>query len=393
MTTASPPSNGHHASLPVRPFEIAAIFAFWTFMAVLATANQLLDPRGRGLQPVIASAPAVLAFSQAYLWAAITTFVFSLVGRHPVDRANLVRRGLLYLALGIVVAILIDAFVAYLRFGVFFLPRRRPPGGHSPFFGLARLFWLDDLITYVAVLAASLARYFFLRFHARREEMTSLVAESARLQAQLAEARLSALRTQLNPHFLFNTLNAVSSLVERDPKGVRRMIARLSDLLRHTLEGSEQQQVPLDRELSFLERYLDIMRIRFEGKLDVSVDVPSTLHTALVPNLFLQPLVENALEHGVGNIAGAARLEIAARRDDEMLHVSVFDNGAGIGEGHDESREGVGLGNTRQRLAQLYGEQQSLVIRRADRGGTIVEVTLPYHTADDLRTSAAPVRW
>src|SRR5207253_9892207 len=148
------------------------------------------------------------------------------------------------------------------------------------------------------------AREYSRRFRAHEKAAAQMAAETAQLQTQLAEARLSALNAQLNPHFLFNTLNAVSSLVERDPRGVRRMIARLSELLRYTLEGGTEHEVVLSQEIAFLERYLEIMQIRFEGKLEVEIQIGDDARDALVPSLILQPLVENAAQHGVDTSAG-----------------------------------------------------------------------------------------
>ena len=150
---------------------------------------------------------------------------------------------------------------------------------------------------YLAVLAAGFAREYFVRDQIRQRQ-------AVELQAQLADARLSALRMQINPHFLFNTLHAISALVDRDPAGVRRMIARLSELLRMTIDRQAADEVPLREELAFLRRYIEIMEIRFQGALHVSTKVDNETLDALVPNLILQPIVENALEHGVSRRNG-----------------------------------------------------------------------------------------
>jgi sensor histidine kinase YesM len=314
--------------------------------------------------------------------------IFWLGGRFSMERANVVSRLALFLAVGIVVAMGVEMLLAFLRSELFDFPmRRRPPAGFSPMLGVTRLFWLDDLMVYFAVLAASFARTYFLRYRARQEEAARLEAQTALLQAELAEARLSALQSQLNPHFLFNTLHAVSSLVERDPRGVRRMIARLSDLLRFTLERTDQQEVALEQELAFLERYLEIMQIRFQGRLEVRTHVDAGVSDALVPTLVLQPLVENAVKHGVGKVDGSGVIEISARRSGDRLVLAVRDNGPGL-DGASTGDEGVGLRNTRARLEQLYGTAQSLTLRTADEGGLVAEITLPYHTGADLRASA-----
>ena len=369
--------------------ELLLIFAFWTFLAVLTAANALLDPRGRGLQPTVASAPVALAFVTSYLWAAVTPFVFRLSSRYSLERGNWPSRVLLFLAVGVGVAVFVDVVTAWLRFDVFFTPRRRPPafGLPAPLVGIPRLWFLDDLIIYIAVLAAGFARDYFLRFRSRQEETVRLQAHAAQLQAQLAEARLSALRTQLDPHFLFNTLHAVSALVERDPRGVRRMISRLSELLRHSLEGAHQQEVPLEQEMKVVERYLEIMQIRFQGRLELDCRLDPAAAGALVPSLILQPLVENAIKHGVEKVSHPGRIEITAAREGERVVLRVRDNGPAFANGGAASSEGVGLRNTRARLEQLYGDDASLALRPADGGGLLAEVSLPYHTSADLRAS------
>jgi two-component system LytT family sensor kinase len=380
--------------IPLRRPELLGIFAFWTFLALLTAANGLLDPRGRGLQPLVAGAPVTLAFVESYLWAALTPFLFWATSRFSIERDNRVTRVFLFVVAGVVVAMLVEAFLAYLRFEVFFVARRRRSAGFNPFFGLTRLFWLDDLMVYFAVVAAGFARDYFRRYQARREEAARLRAQAAELHAQLAEARLAALRTQLDPHFLFNTLHAISTLVERDPRGVRRMIARLSELLRSSLEEGTEQEIPLEKELAFLNRYLEIMQIRFQGRLAVEMRVDGAVLDALVPTLILQPLVENAVKHGVGKLASGGTVEIRAYRDtdEDRLVLRVRDNGPGLEGGDEASREeGVGLANTRARLEQLYGSEQRLTLRPAPDGvGVVAEVTLPYHTRADLRTAAVP---
>ena len=390
MSLAVATSNGHPDSVPLRRSELLGIFAFWTFLAILTAANGLLDPRGRGLQPLLVGAPVTLAFIESYLWAALTPFLFWLTSRYSIERENRVARVVMFVAAGLLVAMVVEVILSYLRFEVFFTARRRRPIAFSPFFGMTRLFWLDDLMVYFAVVAAGFARDYFRRYQGRREEATRLQAQAAALHAQLAEARLAALRTQLNPHFLFNTLHAVSTLVERDPRGVRRMIARLSELLRTSLDGGDEQEVPLEKEIAFLDRYLEIMQIRFQGRLEVGRRVDADVTDALVPTLILQPLVENAVMHGVSKVAGAGMIEIAAYRDDDELVLSVRDNGPGLtgGAGGPEG-SGVGLANTRARLEQLYGPDQSLVFRVPAEGtGLVAEVRLPYHTRGDLRTTS-----
>jgi LytS/YehU family sensor histidine kinase len=213
-----------------------------------------------------------------------------------------------------------------------------------------------------------------LRYYAESHENAT---KAARLESQLAQARLHALKMQLQPHFLFNTLNAISVLVEKNPASARQTILRLADLLRSTLEGSEQDEVPLSQEIEFIMRYLEIERTRFEDRLEVQIDIPESLLSAQVPNLILQPLVENAMKHGVSHKRGGATISISAGRNNGTLSLAVRDNGPGLGSA--EIRDGIGLSNTRNRLRQLYGDEQALACANVPDGGFEVSLTLPYH--------------
>jgi signal transduction histidine kinase len=422
------------APAPLGRVELLFIFGFWTLFGVLMAANRLYDPRGFGPGPGADIPPIThiaTSFIEAYLWAGITVLAFWLASRLPIEAPHGVPRVFIHLGAGIIIVIAIGLVMRFVQHEVFDipLPGRRGPGprpdfgaaggvgaelgrgGGPPFsgrgagrgsrgpgadliLGVRRGRVLNDLIMYVGVLVAGIARDYFLKYHARREEAAQLQAETARLQAesaqlhaQLVNARLAALRTQINPHFLFNTLHAVSTLVERDPRGVRRMIARLSELMRYTLEGADEQEIPLEKELGYLDRYLEIMQVRFQESLDVDTQVGASVLDALVPTLILQPLVENAVKHGVSKVNRPGRIEISARRDGERLVLTVRDNGSGLAGGQMPSEEGIGLRNTRERLAQLYGDDHTFVLRPADGGGAIAEVTLPYHTRADLHAS------
>ena len=432
-SAATPSSDGSAGeNTALSPLELLLILAFWTFMAVLTAANRLADPRGPVLVGGTETSSVVLAFAQSYLWALLTPLIFIVASRYGVDRSHVVSRVILYVLLGVICALLVDQIMLALQREGFIggaagrgrgIGRRGGPGafggplidggrvadggpllprGRGGLGGPGRLrdpgllaafrrpMILNHFVVYFGVLAAGFARDYFLRYRARQAEALRLHAEAARLHAQLAAARLGALRAQLNPHFLFNTLHAISSLVERDPRGVRRMIARLSELLRYTLEDSGEHEIPLNQEMSFLDRYLDIMRIRFQGALEVIVDVDPAVADALVPNLILQPLVENAVKHGVSKVEGAGRIEIRARREGERTIITVRDNGPGLGSGDEGNDEGVGLRNSRERLEQLYGKAQSLTLADAPHGGTVAELVVPFQTRRDLRAAAMP---
>ena len=210
----------------------------------------------------------------------------------------------------------------------------------------------------------------------RRDQARAL--RSAQLEAALATARLSALRMQLEPHFLFNALNSISSLLHRDPHAAERMLARLGDFLRLTLDDSMPQQVELRQELEFLDRYLDIERVRFSDRLTVSVEVPSDLADARVPYLLLQPIVENAVRHGVAARAGLGRISVRASASEGILRLEVEDDGPGLPKGAELPKAGVGLSNIRSRLQQLYGHAAELRLSIIGDRGLSVTITLPH---------------
>jgi LytS/YehU family sensor histidine kinase len=280
----------------------------------------------------------------------------------------------LLLAIGLALAFAAHVAVELLRVEVLEVPRRGPEGRVLP----VQLAWfLNDFIIYLGVLAAGFARDYFRRYEARNQEAARLAAEAAVLQARLAEAQLGALRMQLSPHFLFNTLNAISALVERDPAGVRRMIARLSELLREALDESVPPQRPLEQELDFVRRYLDIMQIRFPDTLRVSGAADAEARRALVPTLVLQPLVENAVKHGVARMRGGGMVEVRGQRRGDSLRLTVRDTGPGPGPPA-RPHGGVGLRNTAQRLEQMYGASQQLALTAGPGGGTLALVEIPF---------------
>ncbi|MFL5583020.1 MAG: sensor histidine kinase [Gemmatimonadaceae bacterium] len=394
-------------AFPLRRSELAAIVAFWAFFAAITAAGRLFDPRGPGPDSPIAVAFAQVAFLEAAFWAVVTVPLFALASRFNLERGQ---RGLglvVLVAAAVLAAVLSNALVGWVRESLMHdafasvvrdgrgRAGRRGGGGRG---GFDRFRVLNDMLVAFGIVAAGLARDASKRYRARKEQAARLAAETARLQAQLAEARLDALRRQLDPHFLFNTLNAVSSLVERDPRGVRRMIARLSDLLRHSIEGSAEPEISLERELGLLQRYVDIMQVRFQGRLEVAVNADARARAALVPNLVLQPLVENAIKHGVGTVPGAAHVWVDAEARGDDLVLRVRDDGPGPA-GPVVGREGgVGLANTRERLAQLYGDRARFTLRAADAtdttdmsgsppSGAVAEIVLPYRPAPDARAA------
>jgi two-component system LytT family sensor kinase len=230
-----------------------------------------------------------------------------------------------------------------------------------------------NLIMYWFVVLAHLGWTYYQTYRERERQ-------TAALQRELVEARLQALRMQLNPHFLFNTLHAVSSLIHDDPEAADRVVARLSELLRLSLDQSKPQEVSLNEELAFLDRYLEIELTRFADRLHVEKQIAPDALEALVPYLILQPLVENAIRHGIEPREEAGHLAISARRNNGRLELRVADDGAGlVGAGLGQAREGIGLSNTRSRLRHLYGEDFRFELNEGSSGGLEARIEIPYH--------------
>jgi len=216
----------------------------------------------------------------------------------------------------------------------------------------------------------------------RRDRNRELMA--SQLESKLAQAQLQVLEMQLQPHFLFNTLNGIMVLIRENPEKAGKMIARLSELLRMTLERRGVQEVPLQKELEFVERYLQIEMIRFEDRLTVHQEISNALRDALVPNMVLQPLVENAIRHGVAKRRGQARIEISATRQNGSITLSVRDNGTGLSpSARQEIKEGIGLSNIRARLQQLYGAAQEFELTSPQGGGVDARLTIPLRLSQE----------
>jgi two-component sensor histidine kinase len=207
---------------------------------------------------------------------------------------------------------------------------------------------------------------------------------ASQLEARLAQTQLHMLRMQLQPHFLFNTLHSISALMHKDVRRADSMVAALSDLLRMSLQNIGAQEVPLQSELDFLQRYVEIMSLRFGDRLRVSIDIDPETRDARVPNLFLQPLVENSFRHGFSDL-GQGSIAISVRREGDMLCCDVQDDGRGLRAGH---KEGLGLASTRQRLAHLYGDRHTFSLRGAPGQGVHVTMAIPFQPSEPDLTAA-----
>ena len=237
-------------------------------------------------------------------------------------------------------------------------------------------FFLFDVLIYWAIFGVGYA----FDYRERYRERESLAAQ---LKIQLAQAQLESLKVQLHPHFLFNTLHTIAALVRSNEKmPAVDMIAGLSDLLRRALESAEEQEVPLREELEFIELYLGIQRVRFADKLAVRMEIAPETLDAMVPNLILQPLVENAIRHGFSAEESAGLIAIEAYCDDQDLHITVRDDGPGLQAGwRMEQSEGIGLANTSERLKHLYGAAHRFDLYNGTTGGMIATITIPFRVS------------
>ncbi|MGH7446930.1 MAG: sensor histidine kinase, partial [Longimicrobiales bacterium] len=316
------------------------------------------------------------------MWAALTPLIIALARSVRPERGWLTF-GLVHFPAAMLFSLVHHAVVGFLYYLTHTRGAMVPAGGEivamTPVLQIRVIFagyFILNLLTYFAVLAAYYGHEFYKRH--REGEL-----RAARLEASMHRARLAALRMELNPHFLFNTLNAVAGLVRRqDNPGAVRMLARLAELLRATLEQGTDPEVPLEKELELLSTYLEIERIRFGTRLEFDVSADSSARTALVPPMILQPLVENAVKHGVARQAGPARVRVqaVARGDDLVLCVTnTGPQNPMAASAEPGPNGGIGLANTRQRLVELYGSRAELVLEATADGGASATIRLPLH--------------
>ena len=250
-------------------------------------------------------------------------------------------------------------------------------------FSVLRYSWYGlfhiNIIIYWAIVGVYIAYDYNIRLKERQ-------LQTAELERMLSEARLDTLRTQLHPHFLFNALNTVSAQIDRDPRTARRMLERLAELLRLSLDHAEDPEIALAQEMDFIERYLELQKARFEERLEVKIRVSTETREAMVPTFLLEPLVENAIRHGISQRSEGGVVEIQARQEQGRLRISITDNGPGLPGDWDPERDvGIGIANTRERLRCMYGEDPRLFQIHSSPGtGVCVEIDIPYQHMDDV---------
>jgi two-component sensor histidine kinase len=353
---------------------ISLYVGVWVVLGVLSAvevfiAQQLWD------KPITWTLAFRRSFKEVLAYAVCTLAILWLCGRVRHEAGRRARWFLAHMLGALVFSITHVAFVSWLEAGERSVQTGQILTFNYLFGKLLISYTLSDIFKYWIVVLGYLGWHYYKAYRERERQAAALATE-------LVQARLQALRMQLNPHFLFNTLNTISALIHENPDAADRMIVRLSELLRRTLDRGDVQEVPLREELEFLRSYLEIEQMRFPDRLTVTFDIEPKTQDLLVPHLILQPLVENALRHGILPREEAGRVEISARVvDGQHLELKVRDNGNGLPAANGSpGRGGIGLQNVRSRLAQLYGAAQQLEIGNASTGGVEARVRIPCCT-------------
>jgi two-component system LytT family sensor kinase len=358
---------GHAADQAHRWRPYLVVLGFWTIFGLFQASRSFLNVL---LFPIEPPPPEVIttAMADAYLWALLTLAVFRLCRRFPFTP----RRWPAALAAHLFGAAALSLLSVAVNTRVNALVFPQDPGSFS-------LYFRGSFYINIQWYAGAVAAWHMLDYYARLRDRE---VQAARLGGQLAQAQLEALKMQIQPHFLFNTLHSISELVHEDPNAADHMITRLGDLLRLTVDNAATHEITLGQEMDFLTAYLEIQQTRFQDSLLVDIDIPPDTMDALVPNLILQPLVENAIRHGVEPSGGIGRVHVSARRlGDGALELMVRDNGRGLPAVRPAGgREGVGVRNTRQRLEQMYGAGHTFELRNGERGGVVARVEIPFRT-------------
>ena len=307
-----------------------------------------------------------------YLWGAAVPLVVAVARRFPLESGRWLAHLVPHAAASVVITL---AQLAAADLLTQLLGSRPGMTATESVLKSIRFNFHSSLPTYWLILFAYSAWDYYKRYRDRE-------LRASELEAELADAQLEALRAQLRPHFLFNTLNSISSLMYSDVEAADRMMTRLSDLLRRSLETNARQEISLGEEMEILGCYLEIEKVRFEERLDISIDLETEALAARVPAFSLQPIVENAMRHAIAPRPEGGRLAIRARKDDGLLRISIQDDGPGLRDA--TPQPGVGLANVRARLERLYGSRQTLTLAEAPGGGLTVELSIPFHVTEGL---------
>jgi two-component system, LytTR family, sensor kinase len=353
-----------------------AIWGVWTLFGFFFTSQVALQSQ---LSENPTSFWRVLSWQLAsgYVWFAISPIILWLGRRFAFDDGKWKTSVPVHLVASIIIAIAQLAIDAFVLPKLGYMQRYE----NASYFEIFKIFLLVNVHFGVAIYWGVLGFQQAIKYYQKYRERE---LKTSKLEARLAQSRLQVLKMQLHPHFLFNTLNAISELIHRSPDTADRMITDLSDLLRMSFENLEVQEVSLKQELEFLKKYLEIEETRFHDRLKIEMGIAPDTLDASVPNMILQPLVENAIKHGIGPRAEGGRIDIEAIRRNGHLKITVSDDGIGVPFGDTKSViEGVGLSNTRRRLKHLYGEGHRFDLESGDDGGVKINLEIPFRSVDD----------
>jgi len=307
-------------------------------------------------------------------WALATPIVIAIARRYPLARGTSVRSVPVHLAAFVVLTAIFESWSSALT--MLFNPWE---DAHPTFVGTWTMMYLYQCVPFLTVYALIVTVTLVMD---ARASMTRQMTEAARLNEELSKAQLAALRRQIDPHFMYNTLNSIAGLVRENLNDAAvSMIVGLSEFLRRSSEDSHRSQVALQEEVEYLQRYLEIQKVRFGERLQVSVDIPSDLLRAQVPTLLLQPLVENAIKHGIAKRVAGGAVRVAGACHDSRLCLSVYNDGPNLPTDWEAAQSGVGIRNLRTRLQILHGNDSELQLTRANSAGVEVLVTLPFKVA------------
>ncbi|HWS19017.1 MAG TPA: histidine kinase [Candidatus Elarobacter sp.] len=351
-----------------RLFNWALILAAWTLIVLTFSVQAYVFAVARG-RPDNFWHEFLSASSDWYIWAALTPLVLLLCRRFRITPQNWRSTVPIHLAAGVVISFLQLAIQVRLNFIV-------NPGYKMTYWRVIYFFATFkghiNLLTYWVIVALNHGIYYYEQSRARELAWS-------RMETDLANAQLQVLNMQLHPHFLFNTLHSISTLISEDPQTARQMVLKLSDLLRASLNKIEQPAVPLQQELELLECYISIEQTRFKDRLTIEKEIAPDALACEVPTMILQPLVENAVRHGIGKHRQADRISIIAQRSNGRLLLEVRNRIGSVENGGSAPARGIGLTNTRARLEQLYGNHHSFDIADREGGGVAVKLSLPAH--------------
>src|SRR5262245_51128393 len=358
--------------LSSRVAKFAVWFGAFTLIFLLVFSYRYLGDLATGHSGTF-SARLIEELTGSYTWGLLFLLVLKFTRRFRINAWNWSRRLPVYLLIAVVFSLLHTTMMALSRKAVF-----RLAGMGEYDYGIMPIRYLMEMANYLLFYMAGVT---LIHLYDHYRESRERELRTAQLEAQLAQAELQSLQAQIHPHFLFNALNTISSVVYEDARAADTMIARLSDFLRHSVNASRRQEVTLEEELNFLTLYLDIMRPRFEDRLRVEIEVEPGISDALTPRLILQPLVENSIKYAADPNSGLINIAIKAARENGALRIEVCDDGPGLAAcDSDIPGNGVGLANTARRLQKLYGGNHEFAMRNGESGGAMVSVKLPYHT-------------